>query len=197
MQPKDILPAYEREADHWARTRDSSLYEVPFLCKALAGQAGARVLDLGCGTGVPIARWFADQGCMVTGVDGAAAMLDHFRANLPEAEAILADMTTLALDRRFDVILAWDSFFHLSKAAQRAMFPIFTAHAAQGARLMLTTGHDEGEPIGQVGASPVYHASLTPAAYRALFVAHGFDVHWFRPEDPEAWGRSIWLAVKT
>ena len=124
-------------------------------------------------------------------------MLEHFRTNLPEAEAILADMTALALDRPFDVILAWDSFFHLSKVAQRAMFSVFAAHAAQGARLVLTTGHDEGEPIGQVGVSPVYHASLTPDAYRALFAAHGFDVRWFRPEDPEAWGRSIWLAVKT
>ena len=194
MDYDDILPAYARVADHWAATRNRSLFELGALRAALAGQSGARVLDLGCGSGQPIAAWFAAQGCAVTGVDGAAPMLRHFRANLPHAVAIEADMRRLALGARFDVILAWDSFFHLSKKDQRAMVPVFAAHAAPGARLLLTTGPAESEAMGQVGDEPVIHASLSPAEYRALLDVQGFDVLWFRPEDPEFHGHSVWLA---
>jgi SAM-dependent methyltransferase len=41
--------------------------------------AGARVLDLGCGTGVPTARQLVDGGCQVTGVDLSPVMLDQAR----------------------------------------------------------------------------------------------------------------------
>lgn len=194
MDFEDILPAYDRAAPFWAAERDTSLFEEPALTAALAGQWGARVLDLGCGTGVPIAAWFLARGCAVTAVDGAPAMVAHARANLPGATVLRADMRRLTLGTCFDVLLGWDSFFHLSKADQRAMFPIFKAHCAPGARLLLTTGDAEGEPMGQVGAEPVIHASLSPDAYRRLFARHGFEVLWFRPNDPAFWGRSVWLA---
>lgn len=197
MQYDDILPAYARVADHWAETRNRTLFEEGALRAALVGQKDARVLDLGCGTGQPIAQWFAAQGCAVTGVDGAAPMLRHFRANLPGARAIEADMRRLDLGERFDVILAWDSFFHLSRADQRAMFPVFAAHAAPGARLLLTTGPGDSEAVGRVGDEPVIHASLSPHAYRALFADHGFDVTWFRLEDAEFHGHSVWLAQRS
>jgi len=194
MDYEDILPTYDRVAGHWARTRNRTLFEKGALRAALAGQKGARVLDLGCGSGQPIAEWFAAEGCAVTGIDGAAAMLSHFRANLPGAEAIEADMRALTLGRHFDVIVAWDSFFHLSRADQRAMFRVFAAHAAPGARLLITTGPGDSEGMGQVGGEQVIHASLSPEAYRALFAAHGFDMLWFRPEDAEFHGHSVWLA---
>lgn len=194
MEFDDILPAYARAADHWAATRNRTLFEADALRAVLAGQQNAQVLDLGCGSGQPIAEWFARQGCAVTGVDGAAPMLRHFRAALPGARAVLADMRQLALGHHFDVIIAWDSFFHLSRADQRVMFPVFAAHAAPGARLLITTGPDDSEAMGRVGNEPVIHASLSPDAYRALFAEHGFDVLWFRPEDAEFHGHSVWLA---
>lgn len=195
MYPADILPSYEREADFWARTRDRSLWERPILEAALAGKTSAQVLDLGCGTGQPIARWFADHGAAVTGVDGAAAMIAHFRAEIPQARAMCADMRGLSLGQRFDVILAFDSFFHLTPDAQRAMFPVFAAHAAPKARLVLTTGPQAGDGImGRVGDSRLYHASLDPDDYRACLRAVGFQPRWFRSADTAYLGRSVWLA---
>jgi SAM-dependent methyltransferase len=194
MDFNDILTAYDRVADYWARTRNRDLFELSALQAVLARQGAARVLDLGCGSGQPIAEWFLDQGCAVTGVDGSAAMIAHFRARLPHATAVHADMRVLALNDRFDVIVAWDSFFHLSKADQRAMFPLFARHAAPGARLLFTSGPAEGEAMGQVGDEPVIHASLSPAEYRSLLTQNGFETLWFRPEDPEFHRHSVWLA---
>jgi hypothetical protein len=104
-------------------------------------------------------------------------------------------MRGLALGRRFDVILAFNSFFHLSPDDQRAMFPVFAAHAAPGATLLFTSGPAAGEAWGQVGGSAVYHASLDPAEYRACLTENGFAEVWFRPDDADLRAiRSGWRA---
>jgi SAM-dependent methyltransferase len=193
--PERILAAYDLEARDWARQRNRSLWEAPALRACVAGRnAPLDVLDLGCGSGQPIAEWFLRRGDRVTGVDGAPGMIAEFRARLPGAKAVLADMRGLALGQRFDVILAFNSFFHLAPTDQQAMFPVFAAHAAPGARLLFTTGPRASQSWGRVGGSAVYHASLDPADYRDLLVAHGFEVAWFRPEDAELAGHSVWLA---
>ncbi|WP_212524583.1 class I SAM-dependent methyltransferase [Actibacterium sp. MT2.3-13A] len=194
MRPEDILPTYQRVAEGFARVRDKTLFERPWLDRMLAHAPGRRVLDLGCGPGVPIARYLCDRRAQLTGVDGAPAMVALFRANLPGAEAIHADMRGLDLGRAFDAILAWDSFFHLGPDDQRAMFPVFAAHAAPGAALMFTAGPAAGEPIGEIEGAPVYHCSLEPEDYRALLDDNGFDLVRFAPEDPGCRDHTVFLA---
>ncbi len=56
---------------------------------------GSRVLDLGCGTGVPTARQLVDAGHRVTGVDLSTGMLALARENVPEGEYLQADIAHL------------------------------------------------------------------------------------------------------
>lgn len=192
--PEEILPTYERKAADFLRLRDRSLFEVEWLEALLALAPGPHVLDLGCGTGLPIAAYLASRGAIITGVDGAAAMIDLFRANLPGTEALHADMRGLALGRQFDAIVAFDSFFHLCPEDQWAMFPVFAAHAAPGAALLFNTGPEAGVRIGAVDGAPVYHASLAPEDYRAALSTAGFQIERHVPEDPACRGRTVWLA---
>ena len=158
--------------------------------------ACGRLLDLGCGPGEPLASWFIGQGFRVTGVDSAPAMLELCRARFPAQEWIDADMRALDLGRRFDGILAWDSFFHLSRDDQRAMFAVLAAHAAKGAPLMFTSGPNDGEAIGSLYGQDLHHASLDPVEYRRLLAESGFSEVAHIPEDPACGGHTIWLAVR-
>jgi trans-aconitate methyltransferase len=97
---------------------------------------------------VPIARYLIDRGCQVTGVDASSAMITRCADRFPGHARHLGDMRTLALDRGFDGIMAWNSFFHLTQDDQRRMFPILKCHAAAGAALMFTSGPAAGERIG-------------------------------------------------
>ena len=59
--------------------------------------AAARVLDAGCGCGVPVARDLVAAGHHVTGVDVSAVQIDRARRLVPAAEFVRADLTTLDL----------------------------------------------------------------------------------------------------
>jgi SAM-dependent methyltransferase len=186
---------YEAVAREFDRDRRKDLMERPWLEAVLSRLgAGRSVLDLGCGSAEPIARFFIDAGCQVTGVDAATAMLELCRARYPGQEWIAADMRGLDLGRRFDAVIAWDSFFHLEPEYQRAMFEVFARHAAPGAPLLFTSGPHAGVAMGEIYGHALYHASLDPAEYRTLLEAAGFHVLLHRAEDPDCGGHTIWLA---
>jgi cyclopropane fatty-acyl-phospholipid synthase-like methyltransferase len=156
----------------------------------------AHVLDIGCGSGEPIAHYLVEQGCSVTGVDSSPEMIAMFSANLPGQEAILSDMRGMDLGAEYDGLVAWDSFFHLTYEDQRAMFPRFAQHARSGAPLMFTSGPMHGEAISNLEGDPLYHASLSPTEYRHLLVINDLDVVSHVSEDPTCGGRTVWLAQR-
>jgi SAM-dependent methyltransferase len=190
-----IIDLYQRKARDWAESRArGNLFERPWLdrFRALLSPA-APILDLGCGSGEPMARYLIELGHPVVGVDSSEAMIEFCRSRFPEQEWIVADMRELALRRQFSGILAWDSFFHLCPDDQRRMFPVFRAHAAPGAALMFTSGPAHGEAIGSFGGEPLYHASLDPDEYRSLLDGNGFRVVAHVVEDPDCGRHTIWL----
>ena len=195
MSADRIIGLYERHALSWDTVRDRSLFERPWLDRfsELAARNGS-ILDLGCGSGEPIARHFIEQGFRLTGVDASQAMIAMCRDRFPEQTWIVRDMRKLDLDSRCDGIIAWDSFFHLTQNDQRRIFPIFQRHARPNAALMFTSGPRRGDAIGSYKGEPLFHASLGPDEYRALLHEHGFEVVLHAAEDPTCGGHTIWLA---
>lgn len=193
-----IIQIYQKYGRDWTELRGDYLYEKAWLDHflALLPSTGASVLDLGCGSGQPIAAYLIENGCQVTGVDRSEVMLEMARESFPEQTWINADMRHFRFDQQFDGILAWDSFFHLTPDDQREMFAQFSAHAKRGAALMFTSGPSHGEAIGEMFGEPLYHASLDAEEYRALLTQYGFDVVKMVAEDAECTGHTVWLVKK-
>jgi SAM-dependent methyltransferase len=190
-----IVGLYQRHAHAWAADRGNRLFEGAWLDRFRnLLPAGAALLDIGCGSGEPIARYLIEKGYAVTGVDSSPEMIALCKGHFPGGDWRVEDMRALALDRAFNGILAWDSFFHLCHEDQRRMFSIFRKHAAPGAALMFTSGTGHGIAMGSFRGEPLYHASLDPAEYRALLDAQGFEVVAHVVEDPDCGRRTIWLA---
>lgn len=192
-----VLDVYQRHGAAWAGLRAAELVERDWLGRFTSLlPAGATILDIGCGSGRPLAVELVRRGCAVTGVDGAPTMLSLFRQNLPGCPAYLQDMRELSMGARFAGLLAWDSFFHLSPSDQRPMFARFAAHACPGAALKFTSGNEEGSAIGELESEPLYHGSLAPNEYRALLHEQGFTVLAHVPKDASCGQRTVWLAQK-
>jgi len=192
-----IPDLYERHAHAYDRDRGRALQERAWLDRFLAHvSAGGTVLDVGCGMGEPIARYLLERGVGVVGIDVAPSMIELCRTRFPDSEWLVADMRTLELGRRFDGLVAWDSFFHLGADDQRVTLERLAAHARPGAPLLFTSGPEEGEAIGRYEGEPLYHASLAPVEYARLLVAHGFQVRDHVASDATCGDHTVWLAVR-
>jgi SAM-dependent methyltransferase len=191
-----VSAIYERYALEWDADRNSRGWNDKTWHDRFIGclAEGATVLDLGCGSGKPVAHHLMQHGLLVTGVDTSPTLIKLCRERFPDQEWIVSDMRDVGLGRRFAGILGWDSFFFLRHEDQRRMFQLFAKHAAPRALLMFNTGPDFGEAIGDYRGEPIYHASLDSAEYETLLLQHGFDVGAHVIEDPSAGGRTVWLA---
>ncbi|MCB5182815.1 class I SAM-dependent methyltransferase [Streptomyces antimicrobicus] len=78
--------------------------------------AGARVLDVGSGTGRPVAARLAAAGCAVTGIDVSPTMVDLARERVPGADFELADVRTYTPpDGGFDAVCAFFPLLVMSR----------------------------------------------------------------------------------
>ena len=189
---------YERHARAWDADRRNAVWnDKPWHDRFIAAiPKGARVLDLGCGGGSPVASNLVASGLRITGVDSSPTLISLCRDRMPEQEWIVADMRSLALRRRFEGVLAWDSFFHLDHDSQRSMFEVFARHSAARSVLMFNAGPAHGEGVGDYRGDALYHASLSPAEYRTLLDQAGFEIVAHTAEDRSIGGRTAWLARK-
>lgn len=157
----------------------------------------ASILDAGCGSGEPIARYLIEKGHVITGIDFSQALIEVAQERFPEHQWLVADMNAFNLQTIFDGILAWHSFFHLTPDAQQETLGQFASHLKPGGILMVTVGPDEGEVKGHVNGQPVYHASLSLEGYKAILEKLDMEVLRFIANDPECDSASVLMIRKT
>ena len=111
----------ERHAHAWDSERGGDLImEKTWMERFVALlRPGASILDIGCGSGQPIARHLIEHGFHLAGIDSSPTVISLCGERYPDQEWLVADMRTLSLNRKFQGIIAWDSFFHLTPDQQR------------------------------------------------------------------------------
>ena len=84
--------------------------------------AGAELLDLGCGAGVPTTRHLAEH-FDVTGVDISAEQVARSQRNVPAAKFVQSDMTKLDFGAgTFDAVTAFYSVIHVPRDEHPSLF---------------------------------------------------------------------------
>lgn len=191
----EVIDLYSRRAADWDADRRKSLFERPWLEAFLAHipQDGT-VLDLGCGSGEPIAAWLIAQGRRLTGVDASPGLVDLCRTRFPDHDWIVADMRRLDLGQVFDGVIAWHSAIHLTPDDHERMFEIYARHVSPGGVLMFTSGSDRGETVGEWRGEALYHGSLSLADWRTGLRGAGFEILRHAVDDVDCGGATVWLA---
>lgn len=111
----ETIAAYQKIAAEFNARNAVSIYRAEAERLAALTYAGARVLEIGCGTGRDAAL-LAEKGFAYTGIDASDAMLALARARLPQADFRVMDFATLAFPgESFDAFWAAAVFLHVPK----------------------------------------------------------------------------------
>src|SRR3954451_3225048 len=112
---------YDLIADWYATDRGRTVGVAEALAVATTLSADSRILDIGCGNGVPITAALVDAGHRVVGLDSSGGMLAQFRTNLPATPVVRADVRRCPFaNGAFDAAISWGMLFHLPRADQIA-----------------------------------------------------------------------------
>src|SRR5215469_7089193 len=137
--------------------------------------SGATVLDLGCGTGVPISQALIERGFHVYGVDASHTMLAAFRARFPDVRIECAAVEeSHFFGRTFDGVVAWGLFFLLGAEVQRRLFAKVAAVLPSGGRFLFTAPLESGSWADMMAGRT--SISLGYEAYRNALHAEGMPL---------------------
>jgi len=146
-------PGYPEEALHWA-------------AEQLGLETGARVLDVGAGTG-KLTRGLAALGFRVVAVEPGAPMLEQLRAAVPEAEALDGAAESLTLpDASIAAAFAGQAYHWFDR--DRAVPELHRVIRAGGGLTLLWNWWDERDPLQRELGAIVGYAGHRPYADEAL-----------------------------
>jgi 2-polyprenyl-3-methyl-5-hydroxy-6-metoxy-1,4-benzoquinol methylase len=101
---------------------------------------GCSVLDLGCGSGVPITEVLIDERLCVYGVDASQSLVAAFKQRWPNTPVNCeAVEESPFFGRRFDAVLAWGLLFLMSAASQRELIGRMSTALKPAGRLLFTS----------------------------------------------------------
>jgi SAM-dependent methyltransferase len=137
----------------------------------------ATVLELGCGTGLPITKVLLDEGLSVYAVDAAPTLVAAFRRNFPEIPVVCESVEdSLFFERTFDAVLAWGLIFLLAADEQRRLLRKIGTILVPGGRLLFTSCAGVEPLVWNDAMTGLESRSLGAAEYQRELAAVGLSV---------------------
>lgn len=197
MLPDEIRDNYDKIADFYEQRRSKTIglnYVNKFLsfmpCHFNPSNPPS-VLDIGCGTGIPLTRHLVSCGAQVTGLDISTKMLQKARRTIPEGTFIMGDITSCMINGNFDGVLAWDSLFHIPLEEQiRTLKKVIRSLDPNGVALF-TTGGQRGEIVSEMFGQKFYYSSLSKRQYEDILAEENCQVLFNEIDDPSGLGHRV------
>lgn len=137
---------YDKIAEWWHNYHRASDYGLKALERAISYcKKHDSALDVGCGSGGRIINKLENNGFQVTGIDVSEKMIAIARENHKQAEFKVADICTWNSDQQYDLIVGWDSLFHLPLDMHTPVLAKLCGMLKAGGIFLYTFGDDYGE----------------------------------------------------
>jgi len=137
-----------------------------------------KVLDLGCGTGIPISKIIYDSNLNVTGVDVSDNMIKIFKNNFPKATAFRMPMTEIIWGNKFDGIVSSYSLLCLPLDE----FPLMASKIYKALKrggyflLFLNEGDSKEGQVQEVQGQQMFSTGVSEKEIRDIFESRGMEI---------------------
>ncbi|MEL6143711.1 MAG: class I SAM-dependent methyltransferase [Bacteroidota bacterium] len=161
MTPHEIGEAYSRMAQHWLTDTNSSSYGLKLVDRAISYCENRQTaLDVGCGSGGRIINELLAHQFLIQGVDVAAKMISLAREQHPSVVFHCADIVKWQIPGKYDLIIAWDSLFHLPIDAHESVLYKLCSHLVDGGIMLYTFGEGYGIRKGSFAGETFTYSTI-------------------------------------
>lgn len=153
--------SYNRIAKQWSDIRKDSFVSQLVVDFADKVKPNGHILDIGCGSGHPLAKYLSDRGFRVTGIDAAEEMIAIAKSSsITGAEFVMCDFLDFTTTDKFDAILAWDSLWHFPRNRQNSLYPKIGSMLTANGYFLFTHGNVDGEHTNIMMGEQFYYSAL-------------------------------------
>lgn len=153
---------------------------------------GGKILDLGCGPGIPYDLYLSHRGYRLTGIDFCRKHVRQAAERVPLGRFICCDISEIQLPQKsFDAIVSLYTIFHLPRTRHRDMIETIYRTLGSGGVALLTFGTSDseyGEEDDWLGERMAW-SSFPPEVYERILKDCEFTIlrsqFEGRPEDEE------------
>lgn len=194
--------AYNQIANAWDEARSTFGRERKYFDAFLEGlPVPSSFLDLGCGTGRPIAEHLLALGNRVTGVDQAEQLLALARERSPDGRWIEARLEDYEPTETYAGVICWDALFHIPRQMHEAILARAAGCLDPGGRLVLSVGGSEHPAFTDTMFGETFsYDSHPPEMVVEILGSLGFEIlvaeYLNRPTSGRDKGRFAIVAVK-
>lgn len=194
-----VKQGYNKAAEHYASERNQFKNDkfLEHLNRLLSPKS--HILDIGCGAGKPVDRFFVERGHIVTGIDLSEKMIDLARKNVPEAHYSVRDMSELITGEfQVDAIVSFYAIFHIPREQHQTLFKKMNSFLPKFGLILVSMGSSEW-----VGKEENFHgAEMYWSHYGAdknteLVINAGFELVLNQIDDTGGEKHQILIAKKT
>jgi SAM-dependent methyltransferase len=156
---------------------------------------GARVVDLGCGAGLPATRELTGHGLQVLGTDFSAVQLRRAQRLVPAARLVQADMAALQLrPASVDAVVSFYALIHVPVPDQQALFPRIREWLRPGGYFLAIVGAGRWTGTEPYLGADMFWDHMDTATYLRWLHAAQLRPIWDRYVEEGSSGHSLVLA---
>lgn len=133
----------------------------------------------------------------MTGLDVSKQLLKLASDKVPTARFVLGEMRTAEPSGPFDLVVAWDSVFHVPRVDHADVFARFASWLRPRAVLVMLLGGSAWEGTSNMFGEQFFYSGHAPAESLRLLAAAGFIVDHSEIDDLSSRGHVAVLAHRT
>lgn len=198
MHSQIVSTGYDKVSEVYRGDYDNAEEYIHWCKRILELRPDSRTaLDIGCGCGIPVCKYFSENGLKTKGIDISKRQIERARKLAPQATYICGDYLSTN-NNQYDIITAFYSIIHIDRTLHKQVFEKLYGQLGENGIAVVTVGHDEWEGyeenwLGVEGAK-MYWSHYSVDKYHALLNAMNFQIIFdeFIPEDSSG-HNNLWI----